>query len=466
MTTESDISVVTTGAQREFASRLRRLRRDAGLTQTELAGDDLSASYVSLLESGKRQPSRDVVEILAKRLGCSPTRLWEGRVSERERRIELELAYARLAMAHGEESDARDRLTQLLDEGLLGVRNEDEVTFLLAQAQEKTGQRPTAISLLTPLFERACARATHLPVSTVALALFSCHADSGDFHRALMVGEAALDAITHQGLLGTEEYYRLAASLLWAYSEVGDLAHAMSWARSLIQEAEANGATHGQAAIYWNAAKVADDLGEVNEAIYLSQKALGQLSESSNTRDLVRLRIATGQLLLSADPPRAVESWQTLSVAREGLNDLGSAIDRMRWERTAAMAKLLMGERHEALELIRLAAERVAPDDHEETASTLLTFGDVEAAIGDREGALRQYLAGVATLTGAGPTRATARAWRDLGDRFVALGHTDQAADCFDRALTIVGVHDRSATLRGTSSLTRHDTTVSPPRPR
>ncbi|MBK7623639.1 MAG: helix-turn-helix transcriptional regulator [Kineosporiaceae bacterium] len=87
MATSADVPV--TNDQREFASRLQRLRREAGLTQTQLAGDELSPSYVSLLESGKRLPSRDVVELLAKRLGCSATRLWEGRVSERERRIEL-----------------------------------------------------------------------------------------------------------------------------------------------------------------------------------------------------------------------------------------------------------------------------------------------------------------------------------------------------------------------------------------
>ena len=55
----------------EFGERLRQLRRAAGLSQTQLAGEDLSPSYVSLLETGKRQPSPDVVQTLALRLGCS-----------------------------------------------------------------------------------------------------------------------------------------------------------------------------------------------------------------------------------------------------------------------------------------------------------------------------------------------------------------------------------------------------------
>ena len=111
MSTRLDTEVIVTRSQSTrsdsdgvvgFAGRLARLRKTAGLSQTELAGDDLSASYVSLLESGKRQPSEAVVRTLATRLGCSTSLLSEGEHSERERRLSLELSYARLALTHGE----------------------------------------------------------------------------------------------------------------------------------------------------------------------------------------------------------------------------------------------------------------------------------------------------------------------------------------------------------------------------
>src|ERR671926_1007557 len=99
-----------------FADRLKALRRSAGLSQTELAGDGISPSYVSLLESGRRTPSPGVAALLAAKLGCSVSQLLEGEPSERERRMQLELAYAELALRHEGSVDAIGRLSTLLAE--------------------------------------------------------------------------------------------------------------------------------------------------------------------------------------------------------------------------------------------------------------------------------------------------------------------------------------------------------------
>ncbi|MGZ4598010.1 MAG: helix-turn-helix domain-containing protein, partial [Actinomycetes bacterium] len=44
-------------SQESFAARLRARRREVGLSQSDLAGDELSSSYISLIESGKRTPT-------------------------------------------------------------------------------------------------------------------------------------------------------------------------------------------------------------------------------------------------------------------------------------------------------------------------------------------------------------------------------------------------------------------------
>ncbi len=61
--------------QPAFGRRVRDLRRRAGMSQAELAGPELSASYVSLLENGKRVPSPEVVAEIAKRLRVAPRSL-------------------------------------------------------------------------------------------------------------------------------------------------------------------------------------------------------------------------------------------------------------------------------------------------------------------------------------------------------------------------------------------------------
>ena len=55
-----------------FAQVLRRLRRDKGLSQEELAHQsDLDRTYISLLERGLRQPSLSSILKLSKPLGVS-----------------------------------------------------------------------------------------------------------------------------------------------------------------------------------------------------------------------------------------------------------------------------------------------------------------------------------------------------------------------------------------------------------
>jgi transcriptional regulator with XRE-family HTH domain len=49
--------------------RIRDLRRRLGMTQTDLAGDDYSAAYISTIETDRRRPSRRLLEYLAPRLG-------------------------------------------------------------------------------------------------------------------------------------------------------------------------------------------------------------------------------------------------------------------------------------------------------------------------------------------------------------------------------------------------------------
>lgn len=49
--------------------RIKELRVGAGMTQHDLAGPDMSSSYISLVERGKRIPSGRALKILAERLG-------------------------------------------------------------------------------------------------------------------------------------------------------------------------------------------------------------------------------------------------------------------------------------------------------------------------------------------------------------------------------------------------------------
>lgn len=60
-----------------FGARLRRLRREEGLSQADLArAVGVHESAISLLESAGRNPSARLLEKLADRLGMTMDDLW------------------------------------------------------------------------------------------------------------------------------------------------------------------------------------------------------------------------------------------------------------------------------------------------------------------------------------------------------------------------------------------------------
>ncbi|MFI6921526.1 helix-turn-helix domain-containing protein [Nonomuraea spiralis] len=62
--------------------RIKAMRLMRGLRQAELAHPELTDSYMSLIESGKRLASDSVVELLARKLDCSATYLMNGIAGE------------------------------------------------------------------------------------------------------------------------------------------------------------------------------------------------------------------------------------------------------------------------------------------------------------------------------------------------------------------------------------------------
>lgn len=428
-----------------FGERLRNLRQASGLSQTQLAGEDLSPSYISLIESGKRQPSPDVVRALASRLGCAPEEL-EGETALSRGLVELEIAYARLALAHGEAASARDRLVTLLGSGApLDRVTRDDVLYLLAQAHEKTNDLTRAATVLLPVYERCLTQDSHLPVATVSISLCGYYVDSGDLHAAVRVAEAGLRAVANQRLVGTDEHLRLAATLMSAYYELGDLLHCAAWAEQLMELAEGHGSAAGQAAVYWNAAYVAEAQGRADEAVRLCDQALALMTERGTVRDLPRLRMNAAWFILRADPTRAAEAAAILDQSLEDLQDLGSPVDLAIWESTRSLADLLLGAPDRAEQLARQALLHLSAYPGVESARALICLGDALVAQGQRAEADEHYEAAGHALEEAPPSRQVASVWREIADRLALSREVDRALAAYRRALDSGGIRSNLA---------------------
>src|SRR5579859_5854510 len=113
-------------AERSVGARIRAARLAKKYTQSQLALPDFSVSYISAIERGQIHPSLRALEILARRLELSSTRLlmehapgengtgaFRGGTTNEEAAIELELIEVQVSILQGAASEAIARLENL-----------------------------------------------------------------------------------------------------------------------------------------------------------------------------------------------------------------------------------------------------------------------------------------------------------------------------------------------------------------
>ena len=199
-----------------LGQRLRALRKERGLSQSDLAGDLVSPSYVSLIESGQRSPEREVLEGLARKLGCSVLYLESGVAPEEITEQRLKLQFAEIALASGSAEEARSQFASL--SGADNAELRLAAGWGLARCLEQLGDLHGALDHYDGLLAAAqggfarsarSADAAHGPVPL--------YREAGDFARSVEIGEEALGEVRALGLEGTEEEIKLASTLVAAY---------------------------------------------------------------------------------------------------------------------------------------------------------------------------------------------------------------------------------------------------------
>jgi len=432
----------------ELAGRLRAERLTAGLSQTALAGDDFSPSYVSLIESGRRTPTDGALAIMAERLGTTADYLRFGDKAPSEEKARLELGFARLALTNGAPAEARDRLLSL-DMAAIGPRHQAEAQFALAMAHEALGDLDASVAVLEPLLADARAHHRWLQVATLATNLVGTYHEAGDLAHSVELGEEVLHEVEDAGLSGTDEHLRLASTLLWSYYERGDLLFAAHRASGLIEIADRVGTLRGRGSVYWNAAMVAEGRGEYAEARRLTERALAYLGEGVAGRDVPRLRLNYAWLLLRSDPPEPVTALEQLEIAAEGLANVGTQIELARCEYESGRAHLMLGDAGRAEDLARAGLARLDDASGFDVCDGQIVLGDTLVAQGDLTGGKAAYRWAADRLAMLSAGRQAASVWRSLGDRMLAFGDAEGAARAYATALAEAGIRPTTYPMIG-----------------
>jgi transcriptional regulator with XRE-family HTH domain len=427
-----------------LGQRLRALRIERGLSQADLAGDLVSPSYVSLIESDRRSPERDVLDGLARRLGCSTLFLESGVAPEELNEQRLRLQFAEIARTNGSLNEARDQFKELLHAASGEIRYES--IWGLARIEEALGNFHEAMTHLEVLLDAA---RTGEPGAPGMLTLFNArcriYRKAGDFTRSIEVGDASLREVRALGLEGTEDEIRLASTLVGSYWARGDLFSAQHLASQVIERAEKLGSRQAQGNAYWNASLVAAARGQLNLALELGAKTLGLLSESAPTHDLAVMRVTYAWLLLRCDPPRLDEAEALLARAREVLTALAMSSSLASCETEIARCALLRGNFDDAIEIARQAIARCA-DGAPELAQARMVSGLALTLSGRPEDGIALMTNAAELMAVLGSRLDAARAWREAGEALIQVGHSGQAIDALRKAADFAGA--QSSTIR------------------
>src|SRR4051794_23288154 len=96
-----------------LGTRIRKLRLEQGLTQKQLAEPAYTHAYISSIEAGRRDPSRQAIAFFADKLGLDAEELLTGRPSDLPARLSLAIAQARTDASSGYYARAEKELRKV-----------------------------------------------------------------------------------------------------------------------------------------------------------------------------------------------------------------------------------------------------------------------------------------------------------------------------------------------------------------
>jgi transcriptional regulator with XRE-family HTH domain/predicted negative regulator of RcsB-dependent stress response len=417
--------------------RVRDLRLSRRLSQAQLAGHDLSDSYISLIESGKRTPTPSVVRLLSERLGCTAEYLAEGIEPEQRAHVEVRARHAELALLAG----AAETALAGFNEVVIADDNPDltlRARWGRARALEllgRTGEAITAFEELRELAERDSGRTSWIPS---VIALSRCYHTVGDLGQSLALGERALSRLAELGLRTGEDRAEVVRVLLLAWLDRSESAKARELSREIISPAEA-GAEDADS--LYAASLQALQEGALGDAAYLADQAIAAHGSGVRATTQARLQVAGARTLLRGDEADGLRALDLLAQAGPHLTGFEAACCAIE----TARALIGLGRLDEAVETVHRTLSVLGGELDESAAGPTvaqakLVLAQAKLAQGERDAALAVLRATAAQIETFPTGRHTASLSRELGDLFESAGDGTQATIAYRRALESVGL--------------------------
>jgi tetratricopeptide (TPR) repeat protein len=420
-----------------LGERLRTLRVNAGLTQTDLAGERFSKEYVSQIERGKTRPTQETIDWLAEQLNVDPGFLASGVAADERGRIEASLARAEALNQDHQYAEALEVFSTALP-SIVGIAaTELELRALVGEAwaRMRIGEVKQAVELLT----RARAMGEDTMFSDVDRAeilfrLGACRVELASIQTALGLFNEAL-ALAEGSELPCD---RLRAEIFgWrsrCYRRQRDYEAAREDLERALELAEALDDPRSVARVYFHASLVAERQGQWVLARKYAEQAKAQFEEIAD-------RAAVGKLLnnlggLSFLLGKADEAVEQLNESFRVLLEYGSEADAARAVSSLAQVNLRTGQiepaEEQARQALKLLGDRV--DVVDEIGNAQLVLGRSLMEQGRLEEAEAAFETAEHSFAQLSSVSHRASAWIAKGDLAARRGQDQVAAQFYRRA--------------------------------
>lgn len=417
--------------EQSAGQRIKRLRRERGLTLRDVAGEGVSFSYLSRIERGQRVPSTSALRTIGAKLGVSGEYLETGRELPVSTERETRLCDAELKLRFGQPEEARRAFEKVLheteEEG--DAEHATRARLGLALAAAELGDHREAVSLLESAFTARRPLVTERP--DLYAVLGRSYAAIGETPRAVTLFRQCLDEIEAAEATDAVLYVRFATYLSYALTDIGDLADAHDVLARALRHAEGVGDAYSLIRLYWSLGRFHERTAPGNALGYY-RRAVALLEVTEDTFYLARAHEACASVLLDQDIVEGVREY--LETAERLYLERGEGVALASVETEWARLHVRLEEPEEAkhralraLDLLDRGGETFKVGD------AWRALGEVFECLGDEDLAERAYRESVAVLAEVGPVHKLADACRCLGTFLHSVGRTGEAFDVLRR---------------------------------
>jgi tetratricopeptide (TPR) repeat protein len=420
-----------------LGERLRTLRVNAGLTQTDLAGDRFSKEYVSQIERGKTRPTRETIEWLAQRLGVDQGFLASGVSADERGRIETALARAE-ALSETHEYAASLQEFQNIRPAVLGIASPElEVRVLAGEgwALMRTGEIKQAIELLNRarlLTEDAMF--SDVDRADILYRLGSCRLELSSIQTAIALFSEAL-TLAERSELPCD---RLRADILHrrarCYRRQRDYGAALEDLQLALELSEGLDDSRALGHVYFQASVTAERQGQWVLARKYAEQAKAQFEELAERATVGKILNNLGGLnfLLGKPEDAVAQLTESFKVQLEH----GSEVDAARAVSSLAQVHLRTGQIEPAEEQARQALKLLGDRDDvvDEIGNAQLVLGRSLLEQGRLDEAADAFDAAERSFDQFSSISHRASAWIAKGDLATRRGQDQVAAQLYRRA--------------------------------